>query len=206
LPEVAHPWAVFQRAGYEVVFASIAGGAVPLDGADATDAVSRAFLDDRGVMNAVNHTASVQHIVDDDVRYAAVFLAGGHGTMWDFPGSTALATLVGRSVDEGAVVAAVCHGPAGLLEATRGDGSRVVAGKRMAAFTNDEERAVGLANVVPFLLHDALAARGAQLQPAPLWQNNVVVDGRLVTGQNPASATSVAEAVVTLLQRDRQQD
>ena len=97
------------------------------------------------------------------------------------------------------VVGAVCHGPAGLVNVTLPDGSYLVAGKDVAAFTNDEERAVGLEKVVPYLLEDALVARGARHQAGGRWQKHVVVSERLVTGQNPASARGVAEAMVGLL-------
>lgn len=135
----------------------------------------------------------------DVSRYDAVFYAGGHGTMWDFPRDPDVAR-VGREVYErGGVVAAVCHGPAALVNLTLSDGTYLVAGKRVAGFTNDEEKAAGVADVVPFLLADALVGRGARHEPGPDWQAQVVVDGRLATGQNPASATPLAEEVVKLL-------
>jgi putative intracellular protease/amidase len=104
-----------------------------------------------------------------------------------------------RVYEAGGVVAAVCHGPAALVNATLSDGRFLVEGRRVAAFTDSEERAVKLENVVPFLLAETLTRRGALHQPAPDWQAQVVVDGRLVTGQNPASATSVGEAVRDLV-------
>jgi putative intracellular protease/amidase len=119
--------------------------------------------------------------------------------MWDFPRDPDVAR-VGREVYErGGVVAAVCHGPAALVNLTLSDGTYLVAGKRVAGFTNDEEKAAGVADVVPFLLADALVGRGARHEPGPDWQAQVVVDGRLATGQNPASAAPLAEEVVKLL-------
>lgn len=135
----------------------------------------------------------------DATRHDAVFFAGGHGTIWDFPGAADLARIAGAVYDRGGVVAAGCHGPAGLLGVTLADGDPLVAGKRVAAFTNDDEREVGLAEVVPFLLADALEGKGATHVPAANWQPQVVVSDRLVTGQNPASAGGVARSVAELL-------
>ncbi len=192
--EVSHPFDVFTAAGWQVAFASIAGGVVPLDGTDIDDGSVRAFLDNNEAMAKLNSSTA---IADVDVgAYDAIFLAGGHGTMWDFPNSIALSTAVGRVYDNGGVVGAVCHGPAGLINAKVSGGGWLVDGKAMAAFSNDEERAVGLAAVVPVLLQDALTAHGARVQPAANWQVHVVTDGKLVTGQNPASAKGVAEAMV----------
>lgn len=197
LPEVAHPYDVLTRAGYEVDFVSPRGGRPPLDGTEQPDAVSRAFLDDRDAQARLERSARPADV--DPAAYAAIFYAGGHGTMWDFPGDAALAKLGGAIADRGGVVAAVCHGPAALVNLRLADGSYLVAGKQVAAFTSDEERAVGLAEVVPFLLADKLIERGAVHRPAPNWQAQVVRDGRLVTGQNPASATGVAEQMVAAL-------
>lgn len=197
LPEIAHPYEVLTAAGFEVDFASPKGGRVPLYGLDAKDAASRAFLADGDRMARLHASSSPGQVEGD--RYAAVFYAGGHGTMWDFAENPALARVTARIWEAGGVVSAVCHGPAGLLGVRLSDGTPLLAGRRVAGFTNDEERAAGCAEVVPYLLADALAARGATHVPAPNWAANVVVDGRLVTGQNPASATGVGEAVARLL-------
>lgn len=197
LPEVAHPYAVFTRAGYSVDFMSPQGGRPPFDGLDNPDAVSQAFLDDAALQARVDHTLRPGEV--DPAAYAAIFYAGGHGTMWDFADDAGLASVGSAIYAQGGVVAAVCHGPAALVNLRLADGSYLVAGKEVAAFTNAEERAVGLAEVVPFLLADALIERGAIHRPAPNWQPQVVRSGRLVTGQNPASATGVAEQVVAAL-------
>nr|MCU0627414.1 type 1 glutamine amidotransferase domain-containing protein [Gemmatimonadaceae bacterium] len=135
----------------------------------------------------------------DPREHDAVLFVGGHGTMWDFANDEAIATII-REIDaQGGIVAAVCHGPAALVQATRADGTPLVAGRRIATFTDAEERAVGLHETVPFLLESTLAARGAQVTAAAPWQANVVVDGRLITGQNPASARGVGEAMAAVL-------
>ncbi|NUP65411.1 MAG: type 1 glutamine amidotransferase domain-containing protein [Nonomuraea sp.] len=193
VPEAAHPWEVFRKAGHEVEVASVAGGEPPRDGYDPDDPVQAAFL----AAGLHRDTARLADV--DPAAYDAVLYAGGHGTMWDFPADPDVAR-VGRDVYErGGVVAAVCHGPAALVGLTLSDGAHLVAGRRVAAFTNSEENKRGVAGVVPFLLADALVERGAVHEPGPDWQPHVVVDGRLVTGQNPASATPLAERVTELL-------
>ena len=119
--------------------------------------------------------------------------------MWDLADNTELAAIAAQIYDNGGVVGAVCHGPAGLVNIRLGNGKYLVDGKNVSAFTNEEERAVGLYDTVPYLLADALRERGATHLPAPNFQKQVVVSERLVTGQNPASATGVAEAMRDVL-------
>jgi putative intracellular protease/amidase len=128
-----------------------------------------------------------------------VFFAGGHGTMWDFADSPAVQKVIREIWEAGGIVSAVCHGPAALVNARLSDGSYLVAGKKLAAFTDDEEAEVKYTKVVPYLLATTLKERGALHQPAPNWTENVVTDGRLITGQNPASAHGVGTAVVASL-------
>lgn len=196
LPEVAHPYDVFTEAGIAVDFASIAGGPAPLDGLDAKDESSKRFLADEAMKARLADTRPLGSASPGE--YDAIFFAGGHGTMWDFRDSPAVPKVAAAIYERGGVVGAVCHGPAALLRIEVG-GRPLVADKRVAAFTNEEEEAVGLTKVVPFLLADELVARGAKHEPAPKFQPNVVVSERLVTGQNPASARGVAEAIVKLL-------
>jgi putative intracellular protease/amidase len=197
LPEAAHPWEALRAAGYQVDLVSPQGGLPPIDGRDEADPAQRAFLSDPDMREMLADTKRPDQV--DPAHYDAILYAGGHGTMWDFPGNVELADL-GRDVYEsGGVVAAVCHGPAGLVDITLSDGRPLVEGHEVAAFTNEEEAAVGLTEVVPFLLQDALEARGAHHTAAPKFRPHVVVDGRLVTGQNPASARGVGEAVVKVL-------
>jgi putative intracellular protease/amidase len=197
VPEAAHPWEIFRRAGFEVDVASVRGGQPPQDGFDPEDPAQTAFL-------AALGRQDTEPLADvDPARYDAVLYAGGHGTMWDFPDDPDV-MRIGRAVYEsGGVVAAVCHGPSALVNLTLSDGSYLVAGKGVAAFTNAEEELRGVAGVVPFLLADALVKRGAEHRPGPDWQPKVVVDGRLATGQNPASAAPLAERVVELLAERR---
>ncbi|MEV2270034.1 type 1 glutamine amidotransferase domain-containing protein [Nonomuraea africana] len=191
--EAAHPWHVFREAGFEVVVASVQGGQPPQDGFDPADPTQTAFLDSAELREA-------GRLADLDGRsFDAVLYAGGHGTMWDFPGDPDVARLGREVYENGGVVAAVCHGPSALVNMTLSDGTPLVAGKRVAAFTNAEEKAAGVTEIVPFLLADALVAKGATHEPAADWQPQVVVDGRLATGQNPASAAPLAERIAELL-------
>lgn len=197
VPEAAHPWEVFRKAGYEVSFVSVKGGQPPATGYNAEDEVQREFLEDPEVKKALADTPTADSLNPAD--YAAVYFVGGHGTMWDFPQDAALAAAARRIYEAGGVVAAVCHGPAGLLPITLSDGRPLVEGRDLTSFTNEEEADQGLTDVVPFLLSDALEKLGARHHGKPAYQANVVVDGRLITGQNPASSTGVAEAVVAAL-------
>lgn len=195
--EAAHPWEVFTKAGYQVDLASTAGGRPPADGVDLDDPTQRAFLDDPQVAAALADTPRLSDV--DPSGYDAVLFAGGHGTMWDFPTDPGPGRVAREVWEQGGVVAAVCHGPAALVGATLSNGSPLVAGREVAAFTNAEEEAAGLTHVMPFLLQDRLEELGARHTAAPAFRPHVVSDGRLVTGQNPASAAGVAEAVLEVL-------
>lgn len=192
ISEAAEPWQVFTDAGYAVDVASIDGGVPPEDGRNDGDPIQRAFLNDPHISGQLLNTTRLADI--DAADYGIVFFVGGHGTMWDFPTSSD-ADRLGREVYEnGGVIAAVCHGPAALVNIALTGGDPLIAGKRVTSFTNDEEGAVGLTDVVPFLLADALTAKGATHVPGPNFTENVVTDGRLITGQNPQSAAGVARA------------
>lgn len=197
LSEVTHPLSVLEAAGIPVEFASIRGGEAPVDGLDLTDAVNARYWNDLGFREAIRTTARLEDV--DPSRYTAIFFAGGHGAMWDFPTSPSVQRATREIWQHGGAVAAVCHGPAALVNVVLDDGTYLVSGKRVSAFTDDEERAVELDEVVPFLLASTLAQRGATHEPAPEWTKQVVVDGRLVTGQNPQSATGVGEALRDLV-------
>jgi putative intracellular protease/amidase len=195
-PEAAHPATIFEARGYTLEFVSPRGGAAPMDGFKPDDPEQAAFHE--RYRDQLQNTLTPDQINPSD--YAAIFYVGGHGTMWDFPTDTRLSSLAGRIYDNGGVVAAVCHGPAGLVNIRLENGAFLVDGKTLAAFTNAEEAAVGLTNTVPFLLETKLVERGAKHVSAPNFQENVQTSERLVTGQNPASARGVANAVVRLLQ------
>lgn len=195
LGEAAHPWKELTDAGIKVDLASIDGGAAPQDGRNDDDPVQVEFR--TTMAEQLENTLKLSEVNAKD--YDAVVYVGGHGTMWDFPDSAAAAT-VGRDIYEGGgVVGAVCHGPAALLGMTLSDGTPLVRGKTLAAFTNAEEEAVGLTEVVPFLLQSELEKLGATHTASDNFTENVEVSDRLVTGQNPASARKLGAEVAKLL-------
>lgn len=205
LGELTHFYDVVTEAGHEVVIASITGGRVPLD----PESLSTLMLKqgdtgkryrDRAFMDLLDDTVSVHDVVGED--FDAIYLTGGHGTMFDFPNNPDLARLIQRLDAQGKVVSAVCHGPAGFLGVRREDGTPLLQGREVTGFSWPEEKLAGRAKVVPFRLDDRLREEGADYKKAlrPL-ASNVVVDGRLVTGQNPTSASGVAKKVVKLLKK-----
>lgn len=197
LGEVTHPMAVLEAAGITVELASIQGGEPPVDGLDLKDETNARYWNDSKFRDAIRSTPTLASV--DPQRYSAILFAGGHGAAWDFPDSPAVQQQARAVWEQGGIVAAVCHGPTALVNVKLSDGSYLVAGRNVAAFTDDEERAVKLDTVVPFLLATTLTQRGAIHHPAPNWTAKVVVDGRLVTGQNPQSAHGVGEAVRDLV-------
>jgi putative intracellular protease/amidase len=209
LEELAAPYWAFVDAGLEVDVASVRGGAVPYDprsigNEDVRTALVERFLADQDAGAKIVASIPISDV--DLARYDAILLPGGHGTMWDFPDNHALADLVGRAFREGLIVGAVCHGPAGLVNATKGDDSPLVQGRRISAFTNEEEREVGLDGIVPFLLEDRLRNLGAHVEKGPPFQPFSVVDQHLVTGQNPQSSRLVAANMLRALDNQRRQE
>jgi len=201
LEEFAAPYYVFKDAGADVVLASPKGGQPPLDPkSDAPDAQTAAtvrFNEDADALSALAATHRLKDVVDD--AFDAVFYPGGHGPMWDLAEDAESIRLIEQTFSAGKPVAAVCHGPA-VFRHTRGAlGEPLVKEKRLTAFSNEEEAAVGLAEVVPFSLEDVLTQNGGRYERGTAWQAYVVTDGRLVTGQNPASSAPAAEALLRLL-------
>lgn len=199
--EVAHPYRVFIDAGHEVDFVSVRGGeppAVVFDGEE-NDPEVAAFLTDDTVQAKLAATRPAAQVQSSG--YSAIFYAGGHGAMWDFPESPHLARLAIDIYERGGVVSAVCHGPAALVDLRLPDGPYLVDGKRVSSFTNEEEHSLGLVEVMPFLLEDRLKQRGAVHTKAPNFVGHTESDDRVITGQNPASAAPVAELVVGELKR-----
>jgi putative intracellular protease/amidase len=193
--EFAVPYECFAEAGYLVSVASIKGGKAPIDPRSLPQ--NQEALEVKGPLAALQHT---QRLLEVDVSaYDAVFFPGGHGTMFDFPHSHEVAELVSHYLMQGKVVAAVCHGPAALTQAKYPDGRVVVTGRKLTAFSDEEEHAVQLDGLMPFLLEDKLRTLGAEVEVVPNWQAHVVVDANLITGQNPQSSLKTAEALVQAL-------
>lgn len=197
LSEVAHPWLVLTNAGYEIDFVSPQGGKAPVDGFFLEDPINKKFWENAFYRSKIEHTMKPSEVRTDD--YVAIHYAGGHGAMWDFADNTALASSAASIYENGGVVSAVCHGPAGLINVRLSNGDYLVKGKRINAFTNEEEAAVKLDKVVPFLLESTLLERGAIFEKSEPGQPHVAIDQRVVTGQNPQSANAVGEAIVNQL-------
>lgn len=199
LEEFTTPYYAFIDAGAEVDVASIQGGKAPIDPGSIRPegqnppSVER-FLKDPVARAKVEASLKVE--MSKSGTYDAVFLPGGHGTMWDLPQSETLAKLLSGAWAEGKVVAAVCHGPAGLVNVKDETGKPLVAGRRVAAFSNSEEVAAGMDKQVPFALESRIRDLGARYESGPDFKPFAVRDGRLVTGQNPASSERVAELVL----------
>jgi putative intracellular protease/amidase len=199
LSEVSHPWDVLVNAGYEIDFVSPKGGKAPVDGFNLGDSVNKKFWDDQAYHYKIEHTKKPSEI--DPSQYVAIHFAGGHGAMWDFADNKALATIAARIYENNGIVSAVCHGPAGLVNIKLSNGKYLVDGKKINAFTNEEEVAVKLEKVVPFLLESKLIERGAIFEKSGLWQSHVVADQRVITGQNPQSAKDLGEVVLEELRK-----
>jgi putative intracellular protease/amidase len=196
LSEVAHPYAEFDRAKYQMDFASLTGDTPYLDALHlANDPDNLAFL-------AGNGWAAMQKaskLSDVDVKqYDAIFVPGGLAPMVDMPEHPLLKKVIKETYERKAIVGAVCHGPVSLLNVKLSNGTYLLAGKNVSSFTNDEEDNYAKADV-PFELETALTKQGAIFHKAGPWQAHSIADGNLVTGQNPASAKGVAEKMIKLL-------
>jgi putative intracellular protease/amidase len=200
LEEFAAPYYVFRDAGAAVTLASPKGGQPPLDPkSDAPDAQTedtRRFNADAEAKAALAATVPLSGVSADD--HDAIFFPGGHGPLWDLTNDASSIALIEAFAGAGKPVAAVCHAPAVLLKATH-DGQPLVKDKRVTGFTNSEEAAAGLTEVVPFLLEDELKRLGAHFERTADWGALAVIDGKLITGQNPASSAAVARALVEML-------
>ncbi len=197
LSEISHAYNIFTKAGFRVDFVSPKGGTVPLDGVEVVDEQNAAFLADTEVHNRLQ--TSLASLAVKPGQYRAIYFAGGHGVMWDFPQDPGLAKLTVSIYEQGGVVGAVCHGPAALVNLKLSNGSYLVNGKKLSCFTNEEEAFIQRSGIVPFPLETRLVERGAIFTKAPILKAHVEVSERLVTGQNPASAAGVAQAMVDIL-------
>ena len=201
LEEFAGPYYVFKDAGAQIVLASPKGGQPPLDPKsdepDAQTANTARFRKDAEATAALAATRKLAEVVAGD--YDAVFYPGGHGPLWDLVEDRDSIRLIESTWAAGKPVAAVCHAPAVLRHAKAADGAPLVKGKSVTGFTNTEEAAVGLTDVVPFLVEDMLRDHGGSYSKKADWQSYAITDGKLVTGQNPASSEAAARAVLALL-------
>lgn len=199
-PELTHPVEVLDEAGIGYDLASPQGGFAPFDGFDLKDQASLNFWVNPEHRNKLGTTLKLSDVNPAD--YVAILLVGGHGPMWDFVQNPELDSIIRTIYENEGIVSAVCHGPAGLIDVTLSNGKRLIAGRKLTAFTAEEEEARQYHKIVPFELESALKNAGAVFEEAPLFENKVVTDGRLITGQNPASARALGEALVKALKAD----
>ena len=202
LEEFAAPYYVLRDAGAEITLASPKGGQPPLDpksdAADAQTDATRRFKKDADAQKALATTQKLSEIVD--AGYDAIFYPGGHGPLWDLANDPDSKRLIEAFAANDRPVGAVCHAPAVFGHTQSTNGKPLVSGRRVTGFTNTEEAAVGLTDVVPFLVEDMLTSNGGIYEKGADWGSFVVVDGKLVTGQNPASSEDAAQEVLRLLQ------
>jgi putative intracellular protease/amidase len=200
LEEFAAHYYVFRDSGVQLTLASPKGGQPPIDPKsdlpeNQTAAMAR-FKEDPAAQRDLAHTAKLNDMRSDD--FDAIFYSGGHGPMWDLVDNPDSITLIESFYNSGKPVAAVCHAPAVLHRVMYQD-APIVKGKRVTGFTNSEEEEVKLTHVVPFLVEDELKRLGGIFEKVPNWQSFAITDGRLITGQNPASSTAGAQALLKWL-------
>ncbi|MBX9725690.1 MAG: type 1 glutamine amidotransferase domain-containing protein [Rickettsiales bacterium] len=198
LEEIAGPYYAFLDAKCDVTIASPKGGLAPIDPTslkpENLTASTRRFDADGKAQMAIKNTVPLEAV--EMTEYDAVFFAGGHGTMEDFPTDAHVKSVIEAFYAAGKPVSAVCHGPACFVNANKPNGEAMIKGHRYSCFTDEEEVIAGLEKAVPFMLESRLTAQGGIITRAKAFAANVVVDGELITGQNPASAIPVAEAVI----------
>lgn len=197
LDEAAHPYGEFDKAGFQIDFASLTGGVPSLDGMDGKDEPGNAaFLNGEG-WKKMQHNTQLANV--DVSTYDAIFVSGGLAPMVDMPEAPLLKKIIAETYERGAIVGAVCHGPVALLNVKLSDGSLLLQDKNVTSFTTEEEANYASADV-PFDLQTALTQQGAKFYAGTAWAANSVIDGNLVTGQNPASAGETARNVISLLE------
>lgn len=197
-PELTHALAVFIKAGFTFQIASIKGGEVPIYGEDVEgDDVNSKILANKAVKAQLQNSVPLSDI--DIAQYDAIFYPGGFGLLSDLAEDTGFAKLAASHYENNGIISAVCHGPAALLPITLQNGEALLADKRVTGFTREEEIDFGTINKIPFLLEESLARKAKGYSKVQPWLENIVVDQRLVTGQNPASAHGVATNMVSML-------
>ncbi|WP_019276312.1 type 1 glutamine amidotransferase domain-containing protein [Vibrio coralliilyticus] len=197
-PELTHVLKELINAGIEYDIASIKGGKAPLYGTDIEgDNVNAEILADDDFLNRINNTIPVSQLNSDD--YDAIFYPGGFGLLSDLAVNKDFAAIAAKHYEDGGVVASVCHGPAALLPITLSNGEKLLASKSVTGFTREEEIDFGTINDIPFLLEESLARSAARFSKVQPWQEFVIVDERVITGQNPTSAHGVGQKLVEIL-------
>jgi len=197
-PELTHAVHVFKENGIDYDIASIKGGKAPIYGTDIEgDEVNQKVLDDEDFQNRINNTIPVDQLNIAD--YDAVFYPGGFGLLSDLATNEDFAKLSAEHYEKGGILAAVCHGPAGFLPITLSNGEKLLASKSVTAFTREEEIDYGTINDIPFLLEESLTRSAARYNKVQPWQEFIIEDGRVISGQNPTSAHGVGLAIAKQL-------
>jgi len=201
LGELTHPYYVLADAGVAIDVVSIDGGMAPIDpsSVDLNDKVNQRFFKDAELMSQVINSRKLSDVNSAD--YQAIIFTGGHGTMWDFPNSDSVNKVSAAIYENNGIVAAVCHGPAALMNIKLSNGTYLIDNKKFAGFTNEEEAMIKLTKVVPFSLEDELISRGGKHVYAKAWTENAIADQRLITGQNPQSAHKVGQLILAELKK-----
>ena len=203
IEEFAAPYYVFKDAGAEITLASPKGGQPPIDpkseAPDAQTEATKRFNSDKDLQQLLATTTKLADVRADS--FDAVFYPGGHGPLWDLYETPESVKIIGQFWRSGKPVAAVCHAPAVLLNVKDENGEPLIKGKKVTGFTNTEEEAVGLTEVVPYLLEDELKNRGGHFSRGSDWASYVVKDGKLITGQNPASSEEAAKELLAMLKK-----
>lgn len=201
LEELAGPYYQFLDTGASITIASVKGGEVPLDPKSELEEwqteFTKRFYKDEAVLASIKDTKTIGEINSTD--FDILFFPGGHGPMWDLGDNNEVARLIKEFDEEDKPIGLVCHGVVALKGVKRTNGNAFVKGRRLTSFTNSEEDAVGLTEVVPFLLEDALVSEGAVYSKEQDWSDYIVEDGNLITGQNPQSSVSAAQKTLDLI-------
>ncbi len=195
LEEYAVPYMKFKKEGFDVTVVTIDGGVVPIDPAS----LEAAKPEWKEAMDELKHAKKLASI--DSNKYAAVYMPGGHGAMFDLAEDKLVKKTLAKFADTGKVVSAVCHGPASLVGVKLKNGKYLVEGKKLTSFTNKEEDEVQKSDKMPFMLESKLVEQGARFVAKGNWADNVIIDGNLITGQNPSASASIADAIIKAVKK-----
>ena len=193
LEEYAVPYMKFKEQGFEVTVATIKGGIVPID----PSSLEGEKPEWKEAMEALGNSAVLKDI--DSSNYQSVYIPGGHGAMFDLADDAVVKSVIAEFADANKTISSICHGPASLVGVKLKNGKYLVEGKKLVSFTNSEEDEVNKSKLMPFMLESKLVEQGATFQAKANWADNVVVDGNLITGQNPSGSASIAEAIILQL-------
>jgi len=198
--EFSHPYKFFIDHGYDIIVTSPKGGECPITSPHPEDKINALFYSSPEKMRIIKETKRLDDLMNKN--FDAIYMAGGHGTMFDFPNNVTLASIMSKILTKGGVLGAVCHGPAAFIGAKDKTGKYIVEGRKINSFTNAEEKLTPFYNDMPFLLETELIKQGAKFESSGIREAHLAVDSRVVTGQNPESVELVVGAMHVLLQKE----